>query len=239
MEVHHHPKVEKKNFKEYFLEFIMIFLAVTLGFFAENIREHITEKKQGEIYIKSLIEDLEKDTAQYTLLIQQLTIEDSVTDNIVNCYDTIQHNFQSNSCLKAIIPHLLGFKDFVYNDKTMQELKNAGGLRLINSKAVRDSITRYDALVHRELIHQEGLEAYQQKTIDATNAIINFSAFNQMYSNKKSGDYNIEFLQTNKQAIDNYFNVLLVFKRNLTGQKTIMKNLKTVATGLITYLNSK
>jgi hypothetical protein len=30
MEVHHHPHVEKKNFKEYFLEFIMIFLAVTL-----------------------------------------------------------------------------------------------------------------------------------------------------------------------------------------------------------------
>jgi len=25
MEVHHHPHVEKKNFKEYFLEFIMIF----------------------------------------------------------------------------------------------------------------------------------------------------------------------------------------------------------------------
>ena len=25
MEVHHHPKVEKKNFKEYFLEFLMIF----------------------------------------------------------------------------------------------------------------------------------------------------------------------------------------------------------------------
>ena len=41
MEVHHHPHVEKKNFKEYFLEFLMIFLAVTLGFFAENIREHL------------------------------------------------------------------------------------------------------------------------------------------------------------------------------------------------------
>jgi len=33
MEVHHHPHVEKKKFKEYFLEFLMIFLAVTLGFF--------------------------------------------------------------------------------------------------------------------------------------------------------------------------------------------------------------
>ena len=36
MEVHHHPDIprEKKHWKEYFLEFIMIFLAVTLGFFA-------------------------------------------------------------------------------------------------------------------------------------------------------------------------------------------------------------
>jgi hypothetical protein len=42
MEVHHHPHVEKKNFKDYFLEFVMIFLAVTLGFIAENIREDIT-----------------------------------------------------------------------------------------------------------------------------------------------------------------------------------------------------
>jgi hypothetical protein len=41
MEVHHHPDLhhEKKKFKEYLLEFVMIFLAVTLGFFAETIRE--------------------------------------------------------------------------------------------------------------------------------------------------------------------------------------------------------
>ena len=37
MEVHHHPHVEKKNFKEYFLEFVMIFLAVSYLFFAENM----------------------------------------------------------------------------------------------------------------------------------------------------------------------------------------------------------
>jgi hypothetical protein len=32
MEVHHRPTVEKKHFKEYFLGFLMIFLAVTMGF---------------------------------------------------------------------------------------------------------------------------------------------------------------------------------------------------------------
>ena len=34
MEVHHHPDVEKKGLKEYILEGLMIFLAVTMGFFA-------------------------------------------------------------------------------------------------------------------------------------------------------------------------------------------------------------
>ena len=58
MEVHHHPKVEKKNFKEYFLEFLMIFLAVTMGFFAENIRENYVEHKSAREYASLLIEDL-------------------------------------------------------------------------------------------------------------------------------------------------------------------------------------
>ncbi len=48
MEVHHHPKAEKKNFKEYFLEFLMIFLAVTMGFFAESLREHIVDGEREE-----------------------------------------------------------------------------------------------------------------------------------------------------------------------------------------------
>jgi hypothetical protein len=30
MEVHHHPNLERKNFKEYFLEFLKIFLAVNM-----------------------------------------------------------------------------------------------------------------------------------------------------------------------------------------------------------------
>ena len=63
MEVHHHPHVEKKNFKEYFLEFLMIFLAVTLGFFAENLREHITESNQEKEFAQELYIELKDDSA--------------------------------------------------------------------------------------------------------------------------------------------------------------------------------
>ena len=63
MEVHNHPHVEKKNFKEYFSEFLMIFLAVTLGFFAENIREHFVNREKEKNYMEGILQDLEKGTA--------------------------------------------------------------------------------------------------------------------------------------------------------------------------------
>ncbi len=62
MEVHHHPHVEKKNFKEYFLEFLMIFLAVTLGFFAENVREYFGDASKEKQYVYSLYDDMRQDS---------------------------------------------------------------------------------------------------------------------------------------------------------------------------------
>src|ERR1035438_2735349 len=58
MEVHHHPHVEKKGFREYFLEFLMIFLAVTLGFIAENIREHFADVRTEKEYLSSFKQQL-------------------------------------------------------------------------------------------------------------------------------------------------------------------------------------
>ena len=55
MEVHHHPKVEKKNFKEYLFEGLMIFLAVMLGFFAESLRESLLEKERVHGYMEEMV----------------------------------------------------------------------------------------------------------------------------------------------------------------------------------------
>ncbi len=63
MEVHHHPEVEKKGFKEYILEGLMIFLAVTMGFFAESIRDGISDRAKEYEYITSMVEDARTDTA--------------------------------------------------------------------------------------------------------------------------------------------------------------------------------
>jgi hypothetical protein len=66
MEVHHHPDLhhEKKPWKEYLLEGLMIFVAVVMGFIAENVRESITEHKRATEFAQSYYTDIKKDTVE-------------------------------------------------------------------------------------------------------------------------------------------------------------------------------
>jgi hypothetical protein len=66
MEVHHHPDLEHKHkpFKEYLLEGFMIFIAVMMGFIAENIRETIGNDEHVQQLTSQLVQDLKADTVQ-------------------------------------------------------------------------------------------------------------------------------------------------------------------------------
>ena len=66
MEVHHHSHTPGERWTHYLWEFLMLFLAVTLGFFVENQREHYIEHKREKQFISTMVEDLKSDTAQLT-----------------------------------------------------------------------------------------------------------------------------------------------------------------------------
>lgn len=62
MEVHHpHHVHHKKKWKEYFLEFFMLFFAVSLGFFAENLREEYIISHKLHANYEALKLDLQQD----------------------------------------------------------------------------------------------------------------------------------------------------------------------------------
>ena len=84
MEVHHHPGDHHgpKKFKDYFLEFLMIFLAVTMGFLTENFREYITDKDHVEELAGQLTEDLKHDTASVGKLIKFEFLQIKRTDSL-------------------------------------------------------------------------------------------------------------------------------------------------------------
>ena len=59
MEVHHHPQLDHnpKPWKEYLLEGFMIFIAVMMGFIAENIREGIDNRGHARQLTLQLVHD--------------------------------------------------------------------------------------------------------------------------------------------------------------------------------------
>jgi hypothetical protein len=69
MEVHHHSHHPKK-WKEYITEFLMLFLAVSLGFLAENLREGYVEKERSHELVSSFIKDVELNVQFFLYLIR-------------------------------------------------------------------------------------------------------------------------------------------------------------------------
>ena len=87
MEVHHpHHPTHKKAWKEYITEFIMLFAAVSLGFLAENIREHQIEMKRGKDYLSDLHIDLKNDSTSLQKIVFQVEEQRQAADSIYAMY---------------------------------------------------------------------------------------------------------------------------------------------------------
>ncbi len=154
MEVHHHPEVEKKGFKEYLLEGLMIFLAVTMGFFAENIREHITEHHKVKAYAATMMSDLQADNDSLKDLIKYYTMASANVDSLTSLLT--KNDIKKIPTGKLYYHGLFGGASgtFIPNDATFQQLKSTGSLQFFEKHIARE-IEQYDQLCRRLQAIQE------------------------------------------------------------------------------------
>ena len=144
MEVHHHPETEKKGVKEYLLEGLMIFLAVMMGFIAENIREEVTEHRRAGVFASSMLNDLKADTVQ---LKQYIAYMGYAANNV----DTLLHLLSDNEPKDIASGKLYWYGlwggahlDFIPNDATFQQMKSSGSLRYFTESDLAAKVAKYD-----------------------------------------------------------------------------------------------
>ena len=247
MEVHHHPHVAKKNFKEYFLEFLMIFLAVTLGFIAENIREHINESAQGKQYIQSLVEDLESDTARMNDIIQFDEVKITALNSMYQCYDTVTNNLKATSCMGELIKYSKVNRPFILNDRTITQLANAGGYRLLK-KEDADSILAYERMYKNDYDFETTIYQEAQNNVRNTlNELANFKVVSPIetvssLSGADSGSSSLNgwlLFSDNKELLNKWFNQLQLYLRVTKAQSILLKRLQVKATNLINFYKRK
>ncbi len=143
MEVHHHPEVEKKGIKEYILEGLMIFLAVTMGFFAESYREHLTEHSKEREYIINIKKDLMADTTNLSVWIPALYTRMLGFDTLINYLET-PGPVKDGSNMYYLARYATRSTIFEPSDNTIQEMKSSGNFRLIQSREIVNDLMNFE-----------------------------------------------------------------------------------------------
>src|SRR4030095_8060527 len=144
MEVHHHGHSERKKWTHYFWEFLMLFLAVTLGFFVENQREHYVEHQREKQYAKTLYDDIKQDTTEIKYYIFEIEFATSRIDTFRNLVQ--RFNVKDLPGGTWYYYGRFATRNFkvTLQDATLQQLKNSGGLRYFKTPSGAHAIARYD-----------------------------------------------------------------------------------------------
>jgi len=249
MEVHHHAHTAdpdshrgRKKWTHYLWEFLMLFLAVFCGFLAENLREHQVERNRGKQYIRSLIEDIKIDTANISNLI-------TLHSSYVNHIDTLRESLtelRENGISATFMRsnrYINSFQSFIYTDRTIQQLKNSGGLRLIENKDAADSIVFYDSYVRDMLKGEEDLKQLFYAVSDQKKRIIDFSVWE--HERKKFPAAQIAANKTNilitnnKERFAIFYNYMGDYAGGLMVYISMLNELKNKGGRLIAFLKKE
>ena len=223
----------------------MLFLAVFCGFLAEYQLEHKIEKERGKQYIESFYEDLKKDTIRLAYLIGFETNKIASLNKLHGCYDSISKNQQPVSLLE-IIKNSLSNNPFLMDGRTLRQLSNAGGFRLLQ-KDDADSIISYEKNGNNFEDYQSTLYQQAQDNLRTTfNEVIDFVPYTTLYSdvaNNPLPDAIVVkaplLLTSDKRILNKYFNQLFQYLRAIVQHRNRLRVFKEHAERLLGYFKNK
>lgn len=131
-----------RQWSEYFIEFVMLFLAVTLGFVAENIRENISEEQKRKDLLSVVVSDFEMDVDQIEFHKQfckdKIILADSLRSVILMNHDKIDQ--------KLYYRLLINFPTywfFVSTDKSRNQADALGYFLSSSNKDLAKALERF------------------------------------------------------------------------------------------------
>jgi len=178
MEVHHHPHVPhgRKKFVEYLLEFMMIFLAITMGYFAESFREHLTEKKLEREFIGALVKELKSDSKQITNVLND-TVSFKKLDTLGLFLLGRNYDNENTKRIYELSSYTGNYNGIIFNRNTLSQLKSTGNMRLIHKRNIVDSINLLDNLISTANIQLNDVRDIVMGNIKDMSQVLDFGMF--------------------------------------------------------------
>ena len=252
MEVHAHTHTARKKWTHYFWEFIMLFLAVFCGFLAENLREHKIEQHRAKDFAKSLVQDLQNDTAAINTEKKSARLYIAVADSLL---ELSKSSLEGRQAAKFSF-----YTRFTYwtvpiswNRNTFEQIKNSGSLRYFKNGQLLKKLLEYDGLVNDVKSEETANAARGNMLLPLINSIIepafhyelskHFLASLDTMINKTREtlfSYKTGSLENKRGKIGELLNMVVVQQRNFQFQiNTRWQNAQSHATELITDLKKE
>ena len=224
MEVHHpHHPTHKKKWSEYILEFVMLFAAVTLGFFAENVREHQVIEHKTQQNLQSVILDLKKDS----VLIKDIIKEYQNASIYLNRLNDVFLDYQLNKISKneyidkvLLISDSLSFgTSFYINNSSYKNTISSGSFSNISNIDLKRNISNY-------------YEVYGAKLYDNNKLIDDVAEYYTVNTLPKPGGIIADIIEktdSNKvEILKKYYKTNGLFEKSILSKDFIIYNQKAI-----------
>ena len=253
MEVHKHPHhvMHKKKWTEYLLEFFMLFLAVFLGFVAENVRERFAEAAHAEEYAKSFLTDLKNDIVD----LNRAAAADSLTHVMIyNLIEFINKPIDGKGGEFYYLSRLsCGLYITDWNRSTINQLLSSGTLRYFNNNELIKKVNEYNTLESSITSLQQGILELRNRAYVYRDQILK-SGYQLIFIQLKSEDavagktnhmidslraINIPLQDSNLNLLNSYANAILLTESSRELLLKLYPAAKQKATEIINLLNEE
>jgi len=256
MEVHHHGHVHhKKKWKEYIFQFLMLFLAVFCGFLAEYQLEHKIEKDREKEFMKTMLDDLEKDTASINAAVTGNRILVTGLDTLLNLLSAPQKDtaYQRKLFIYSL-KYTYWYMPVQFSELTLSQLKFSGGFRLIKNRDVATGILQYNQGLDACKYNYELLEHYFHIFETTNKELFNMSLARKAFKNIEQ-NFTTVFLpydefeklvpkgnyldNNNNELYSRYHDDVLYYLTTLSNTNRIIAAQKASAGSLIQLIHKK
>jgi len=221
----------------------MLFLAVFCGFLAEYKLEHTIEHNKERQFITTMVEDLKSDTAQLTENISYRKSKEKMLDSLIINLSRAEYKKYGND-IYYYARNVTRPQYFSPNDRTIQQLKNSGALRLIRKLSISDSIMYYDQQLRYLFTLNEDERSIRDNFRDLIGSVFDGKVF---YSQIDSVDFanynrpngNPSLILQDAVSINKVISSAQYLKTVIRGVRVRQERIRNTAVQLLSFLQKE
>jgi len=240
MEVHH-PRLNhsSKPWKEYFIEALMIFIAVTMGFFAEGLRENINNKERVKHLCGLLVQDLGTDTARMRQLADHQTFRSKKCDSLFMALRPGLGKIDGKR-VQHLVLECYGSAIFNASTGTIEAIKKEYHLKQFSQSDLSMRIAKYETWMQSMKVQELKLDDLLKTTLEpfikdhfTPENIYNF------YISKDEDAVDSKLRNITQNDLDQLGVGILFYKGFIRGHINLVQGTKDDVTSLIAYIHKE